>query len=74
MDGGHAERITLEWDGEWWTVSDEGGEFARATEPTQALRYVLDLMTGPPTYLKGLAALLDGRLHGKTEPLRDDAR
>jgi hypothetical protein len=47
----HSTRITIEWDGEWWTISDEGGEFARATHTHQALAYVHDLMNGPPTFM-----------------------
>lgn len=68
----HSARVVVEWDGEWWTVSDEGGEFARATETHQALRYVSDLMYGPSTTgpefprVNALAGLV-GRVHGKTE-------
>lgn len=50
MNPEHSIRVTAEWDGEWWTVSDENGEFARATTASQALNYVSDLMNGPPTY------------------------
>lgn len=71
----HSEHVRVDWDGEWWTISDEGGEFARATDPDQALRYVADLMHGPSTTGTGFPkvdALADliGRVHGKTEPLR----
>lgn len=66
----HSQRITAEWDGEWWTVSDEGGEFARATEAHQALHYVADLMHGPPTRLDLDRPLSRYRKHGKTEQLR----
>lgn len=68
----HAQRVVAEWDGEWWTISDEDGEFARATSTDQAVRYVSDLMHGPGTGFPRVDALADliGRVHGKTEPLR----
>jgi ureidoglycolate hydrolase len=68
----HSQRVVLEWDGEWWTVSDEGGEFARATEPHQALSYASDLMHGPPTTIRAgdaLAWVTHPPVHGKTERL-----
>lgn len=66
----HSERVVVEWDGEWWTVSDEDGEFAKATEVEQALSYVRDLMYGPGTGATTTA--LWQMVHGKTERLRDD--
>ena len=47
----HAQRVTIEWDGQQWIVGDEGGEFARTSDVDFALRYAADLMYGPPTYL-----------------------
>lgn len=70
MPLGHSIAIRVDWDGEWWTISDEGGEFARATEVHQALRYVSDLMHGPPTYFDRDITKWAG-VHGRTENLRD---
>lgn len=66
----HSTRITIEWDGEWWTISDEGGEFARATDKVDALAYVADLMCGPPTYLP--ADMIDRLFYDKMDVSRDD--
>lgn len=67
----HSRTVTLAWDGEWWTVSDEDGEFAKATEPHQALHYAADLMHGPGTgFSSSIIAEALERRHGKTERLR----
>lgn len=60
-------RVVIERGGIGFIVSDEGGEFARATTIDLALTYVADLLHGPRTATQ-LPALVDRHNDDPEEP------